>query len=87
MIEAVQIFWAPAGANMPSLGARALVDTTDGDTPNLRMPVRMLSVDTPEVTARTADRASDIDQEFKQLAQWIRQGKARSVGAFEPATR
>jgi len=76
VIEPVQIFWAPAGASMPALGARALVDVTDGDTPNLRMPVRMLSVDTPEVTARTAQRASVIDQEFKQLGQWIRQGKA-----------
>ncbi|RKN50329.1 thermonuclease family protein [Micromonospora endolithica] len=76
MIEAVQIFWSPAGESMPSLGSRALVDVTDGDTPNLRMPVRMLSVDTPEVTARSVQRASEIDQDFAQLAQWIRQGKA-----------
>jgi pimeloyl-ACP methyl ester carboxylesterase len=40
------------------------------------MPVRMLSVDTPEVTARTDDRAARIDQEFQQLAEWIRDGKA-----------
>ncbi|HET8661862.1 MAG TPA: thermonuclease family protein [Micromonosporaceae bacterium] len=66
---------------MPSLGAKALVDVTDGDTPNLRMPVRMLSVDTPEVTARTAHRASQIDQDLKQLAQWIREGRA----PIEPA--
>ncbi|MFG2059429.1 thermonuclease family protein [Micromonospora sp. NPDC048930] len=76
MTDPVQIFWAPAGASMPSLGSRALVDVTDGDTPNLRMPVRMLSVDTPEVTARSPQRASEIDQEFAQLAEWIRQGKA-----------
>jgi endonuclease YncB( thermonuclease family) len=76
VIEPVQIFWAPAGANMPSLGSRALVDVTDGDTPNLRMPVRMLSVDTPEVTARTAHRAGEIDHEFAQLAEWIRKGDA-----------
>jgi hypothetical protein len=72
MVEAVQVFWAPDGASMPSLGSRALVDVTDGDTPNLRM----LSVDTPEVTARTAARAAVIDQEFTQLAQWIRDRKA-----------
>lgn len=76
MIEAVQVFWSPVGANMPSLGARALVDVTDGDTPNIRMPVRMLSVDTPEVTARTAVRAAAIDREFTSLAQWIRDGVA-----------
>jgi hypothetical protein len=76
MVQAVQVFWSPAGANVPSLGARALVDVTDGDTPNLRMPVRMLSVDTPEVTARTEERASAIDQEFLQLVEWIREGLA-----------
>lgn len=50
-----------------------LVDITDGDTPNIRMPVRMLSVDTPEVTARTAAGAARIDEKFAQLAQWIEQ--------------
>ncbi len=74
--QAVQIFWAPAGTSMPSLGSRALLDTTDGDTPNLRMPVRMLSVDTPEVTARTEERAHEMDQNFQQLATWIRDGQA-----------
>jgi hypothetical protein len=63
------------GRTCPRSG-RALVDVTDGDTPNLRMPVRMLSVDTPEVTARTEERASAIDQEFLQLAEWIREGLA-----------
>jgi endonuclease YncB( thermonuclease family) len=76
MIEAVQILWSPAGATMPALGARALVDVTDGDTPNIRMPVRMLSVDTPEVTARTQTRAATIDAEFAQLAEWIGQQRA-----------
>ena len=76
MIEAVQIIWSPAGVNMPSLGARALVDVTDGDTPNIRMPIRMLSVDTPEVTARSEERARAIDQEFLQLVEWIRQERA-----------
>lgn len=76
VIQHLQIFWSPAGATLPSLGARALVDVTDGDTPNIRMPVRMLSVDTPEVTARTEQRAAEIDQEFKQLAEWIDEGIA-----------
>jgi endonuclease YncB( thermonuclease family) len=76
MIDAVQILWSSAGANLPSLGARALVDVTDGDTPNVRMPIRMLSVDTPEVTARTEARAAGIDQEFLQLAEWIGQRRA-----------
>jgi endonuclease YncB( thermonuclease family) len=76
MVDAIQILWSPAGVDLPSLGARALVDVTDGDTPNIRMPIRMLSVDTPEVTARTPERAQAIDQEFLQLAEWIEQGRA-----------
>ena len=76
MIEAVQVIWSPAGVSLPSLGARALVDVTDGDTPNVRMPIRMLSIDTPEVTARSEQRAQAIDQEFLQLADWIGQGLA-----------
>lgn len=75
-MDAVEIFWMPAGVTMSSGGTRALVDITDGDTPNIRMPVRMLSVDTPEVTARSESRASTIDEEFGQLAEWIEQGKA-----------
>ena len=76
MIEPVQVLWSPAGTSMPSLGDRALVDVTDGDTPNIRMPIRMLSVDTPEVTARTAAGAAAVDQKFAQLAEWIGEGKA-----------
>jgi endonuclease YncB( thermonuclease family) len=82
MIEVVQVFWTPAGVTLPSLGARALVDVTDGDTPNIRMPIRLLSVDTPEVTARTVQRALAIDQEFAQLAEWIRQGRAPISQSF-----
>ena len=76
MIEPVQVLWSPAGTSMPSLGDRALVDVTDGDTPNIRMPIRMLSVDTPEVTARTPEGAAAVDEKFAQLAEWIDQGKA-----------
>lgn len=53
-----------------------LVDVSDGDTSKLRMPVRMLSVDTPEVTARTDQRAQAIDQAFALLAEWIEQDRA-----------
>ncbi|WP_431043439.1 thermonuclease family protein [Streptomyces sp. P1-3] len=76
MTDPVQILWSPAGIPMPSLGSRALVDVHDGDTPNVRMPVRMLSVDTPETTADTAEKAAKVDAEFKQLAAWMREGIA-----------
>lgn len=84
MIDPLQVLWQPAGASTPARDGRALVDISDGDTPNVRMPIRMLSVDTPEVTARTDARAAAIDAEFVQLAQWIADGTApisRELGA------
>lgn len=82
MIDPIQILWTPAGVTMPALGARSLVDVTDGDTPNIRLPIRMLSVDTPEVTARSELRAAAIDEELRQLAEWIEQGKAPISRAY-----
>jgi endonuclease YncB( thermonuclease family) len=80
MIDSLEIFWTPAGVTMSSNEARQLVDITDGDTPNIRMPVRMLSVDTPEVTAKTAKGAHNVDEKFAKLAKWIEQGKAPISG-------
>lgn len=76
MIDALQVLWTPAGDNLPARDSRALVDVTDGDTPNIRMPIRMLSVDTPEVTAQSEAGAGKVDGKFTQLADWIDQGKA-----------
>ncbi|MFK7995068.1 MAG: hypothetical protein AB8B87_13070 [Granulosicoccus sp.] len=82
MVEPVEILWTPAGQSLPSLGSRALVDVSDGDTPNIRMPVRMLSIDTPEVTARSTGKAREIDEEFLELAGWIKDGTAPVTKAF-----
>ncbi len=76
MVDPVQILWTPAGENLPSLGARALVDVTDGDTPNIRMPVRMLSIDTPEVTAGSPSGACRVDDRFAELVKWMKTGIA-----------
>jgi endonuclease YncB( thermonuclease family) len=76
MIDPVQVLWSPAGATIPSLGDLALVDVHDGDTPNIRMPVRMLSIDTPEITADSAGGAVAVDRKFADLAQWITDGRA-----------
>lgn len=76
MLEKTQILWTPAGQNLPSLGVKALVDVSDGDTPNIRMPIRMLSIDTPEVAAKSQGGAIKIDDKFKQLAVWIKNGIA-----------
>jgi len=76
MVESIQVLWTPAGENLPSLGARALVDVSDGDTPNMRLPIRMLSIDTPEVTARTVERAKILDEKFSDVARWMEDGNA-----------
>jgi endonuclease YncB( thermonuclease family) len=76
VIDALQVLWTPSGANLPARDSRALVDISDGDTPNIRMPIRMLSVDTPEVTARSEAGAAKVDAKFLELADWIEQGRA-----------
>jgi endonuclease YncB( thermonuclease family) len=70
-IDPVQILWTPAGINMPSLDTKQFIDTHDGDTPNIRVPVRMLSIDTPETTAQTSAGAARVDEKLAQLAEWI----------------
>ena len=82
MTDPIQVLWSPAGARIPNLGARALVDVSDGDTPNIRMPIRMLSVDTPETTARSDGGAAKVDAKFQELAGWIRDGTAPVSRAF-----
>lgn len=82
MVDAIRVLWTPAGHTLPSLGARALVDVTDGDTPNIRMPVRMLSIDTPEVTAGSAAGAARVDARFRELRQWIIDGRAPVTRGF-----
>ena len=74
MLEKTQILWRPAGVNLPSLGSKSLIDVSDGDTPNIRMPIRMLFIDTPEITARSDARAATIDSNFTTLAEWVRAG-------------
>ena len=70
MLDAVQILWAPRGVAMTSLDKKSLIDIHDGDTPSIRMPVRMLSIDTPEVTAGSPEGARRVDEKFAELAEW-----------------
>ncbi|REL28507.1 nuclease [Thalassotalea euphylliae] len=78
----LEILWSPSGTNLPSLGVKSLIDISDGDTPNIRMPIRMLSIDTPEVTAKSPTGAAKVDAKFKQLATWIAQGKSPVTASF-----
>jgi endonuclease YncB( thermonuclease family) len=82
MVDRIEVLWTPAGHSLPSLGARALVDVTDGDTPNIRMPVRMLSVDTPEVTASSPAGAARVDERFAELVGWLNDGTAPVSARF-----
>ena len=82
MIDPIEVLWTPAGQNLPSLGARALVDVSDGDTPNIRMPVRMLSIDTPEVTAKSTNGAARVDAKFADLIGWLKDGTAPVKASF-----
>jgi endonuclease YncB( thermonuclease family) len=68
--------WKPKGQTLGLADAFKLVDIHDGDTPSIRMPIRMLSVDTPEVTARSATGAKNWDGRLSQLAVWIEAGRA-----------
>ncbi|MGY0499673.1 hypothetical protein ACWZHB_14410 [Nocardia sp. FBN12] len=71
MIDPVEIFWTPRGTSLAALDTKRLIDIHDGDTPSIRMPVRMLSIDTPEITAGSAEGAARIDAKFLELAEWI----------------
>lgn len=82
MTDKTEILWTPAGENLPSLGSKALVDVTDGDTPNIRMPIRMLSIDTPEVTAKSLSGAESVDAKFEQLVRWLKNGTAPASTQF-----
>ncbi len=71
-MAALKIFWQPAGSDLDHIGTKKLLDFTDGDTPNIRVPVRMLSIDTPE----TYKNPRVQDEKFSKLVDWLHQGIA-----------
>jgi endonuclease YncB( thermonuclease family) len=68
----LKIFWQPAGSELDHIGTKKLLDFTDGDTPNIRVPIRMLSIDTPE----TYKNPRVQDEKFNKLVDWLHQGIA-----------
>lgn len=47
----IPIFWDPQGIELNQLGKKSKSgDPADGDTPYVRMPIRMLGIDTPETS-------------------------------------
>jgi endonuclease YncB( thermonuclease family) len=70
----VEIFWDPLGFQLDALGDNHFISVTDGDTPNISMAIRMLSIDTPEKYYLGSPAGKNDD--LKQLADWIKEGKA-----------
>lgn len=71
----VKVFWQPQSFNLDQIGQKRLVDISDGDTPNIRMNVRMLSIDTPETSTMQLKKA-EMASHFSALADWIESGKS-----------
>ena len=71
----LNIFWTPNGITLDSIRDKRLVDISDGDTPNIRMNVRMLSIDTPEKnpTGKIRNRV-ELQAMFEEVATWIESG-------------
>jgi endonuclease YncB( thermonuclease family) len=73
----VKIFWDPNGFELDALGnKRHEAPPADGDTPYVRIPIRMLSIDTPETNYPGVGKPSNSDARLSELADWIDQGVA-----------
>ncbi|WP_343486081.1 thermonuclease family protein [Allomuricauda sp. d1] len=65
-MEQVQIFWDPNGIELEQLGKKTKSgDPADGDTPFVRMPIRMLGIDTPETNYQGGEATANA--KFAQL--------------------
>jgi endonuclease YncB( thermonuclease family) len=72
---ALKTFWTPNGITLDTIRQKRLVDISDGDTPNIRMSVRMLSIDTPEKKPTGRIRNKDELQDmFGEVADWMETG-------------
>ncbi len=72
----VNIFWDPHGLELDSVGRKKYLRCTDGDTPYVSIPIRMLSIDTPEVHYPGNQKPSRHDARLAELAGWIAEGRA-----------
>ncbi|MDY6833973.1 MAG: hypothetical protein SVY53_04140 [Chloroflexota bacterium] len=72
----IAIFWDPKGTELNSVGSKRYIRATDGDTPYVSNPIRMLSTDTPEVHYPGNSKPERQDGNLGQLAEWLQQGRA-----------
>jgi endonuclease YncB( thermonuclease family) len=76
-MAAIKIFWNPQGFELDSLGKKSHIEPpADGDTPYVKIPIRMLSIDTPETNYPGIGKPSKSDDRLQELATWITQGHA-----------
>jgi len=77
-MDTINIFWDPSGSTLDKTSRKTYSGPpADGDTPYLRMPIRMLSVDTPETSYPTIGKPSNSDARLLQLANWLKNGDIR----------
>ena len=75
MSNPVQLFWDPEGFQLDYLGVKQTGgDPADGDTPYVRMPIRMLGIDTPETRYPGAGTAEEVDEKLFELAMLLKSG-------------
>ncbi len=72
----VAIFWDPKGIELDTIGKNKYLRATDGDTPYVSIPIRMLSIDTPEVHYPGNQKPSKQDDKLAQLAEWMQLGQS-----------
>ena len=63
-LASVRIFWDPQGLELNALGDNHFVSLTDGDTPNVQMAIRMLSIDTAETKYPNGQSPARMDDEL-----------------------
>lgn len=79
----IKVLWQPAGMELDSLGEKRFSrtvdgtdDISDGDTPNIRMSIRMLSIDSPETgvtKSREGLTRNDMIRLLPDLRDWLLQ--------------
>lgn len=76
-MPAIQINWQPSGVQLDQLHESALLRVSDGDTPVIELPVRMLSIDTAETAHHNDPGPFAKNDELLELAGWIADGTAQ----------
>jgi len=76
IMETVQIFWDPSGMQLDTIARKPNISPpNDGDTPYVKLPIRMLGIDTPETSYPTVGNPSNFDDELLELADELKSGK------------